>query len=124
MYERMDDLIGDIPQFEAAVNEHRKDLPKRLFWRECTAQHFDTLTGIDAFLPVDALHQSSRVLCQNCLLPNTKHKVPNPFLLDDIRTCQLLLLLRQISLEAALNLVSLCITNSFTLTQVIGKFLS
>ena len=45
MFEKMDDLVGDMPQFEAAVNEYRQDLPKRLFWRECTAQHFDTLTG-------------------------------------------------------------------------------
>ena len=45
MYDRMGDLEADMPQFEAAVNEYRKDLPKRLFWRESTAQHFDTLTG-------------------------------------------------------------------------------
>ena len=41
----MVDMEADMAQFEAAIREHREGLPKRLFWRESTAQHFDTLSG-------------------------------------------------------------------------------
>jgi hypothetical protein len=48
----MESLKQDMIQLEAAISAHRRSLPHRLFWRECTAQHFDTPSGADLQPPL------------------------------------------------------------------------
>lgn len=43
--EELSELEYDTLEFEVAFNQLRDRLPKRVFWRESTAQHFDTLSG-------------------------------------------------------------------------------
>lgn len=45
----MVEMEMDMPKFEEALVEHRPVLPHRLFWREATAQHFDTESGMFDF---------------------------------------------------------------------------
>ena len=49
-YNDFDELTADLPRFKESLQQHRSRLPKRLFWRESTAQHFDTPTGKPFFL--------------------------------------------------------------------------
>ena len=41
----MAEMEADMPRFEEAFNTYREALPRRIFWRESTAQHFDTTSG-------------------------------------------------------------------------------
>lgn len=52
IYNKMVDMETDMQQFEAAVREYRDGLPQRFFWREATAQHFDTITGPHLLTPL------------------------------------------------------------------------
>jgi len=41
----MHELEEEMLAFEDAVHRHRHTLPKRIFWRETSAQHFNTPSG-------------------------------------------------------------------------------
>lgn len=60
----MESLKQDMIQLEAAISAHRRSLPHRLFWRECTAQHFDTPSGMFDFFKT--------ISEQRCAPPGTK----------------------------------------------------
>jgi hypothetical protein len=51
MYELEEEMLA----FEDAVHRYRHAIPKRFFWRETSAQHFNTLSG--AF-PIPLPHRS------------------------------------------------------------------
>ena len=42
----MEELEYDALEFEVAFKRLRGSLPKRIFLKETTAQHFDSLTGV------------------------------------------------------------------------------
>jgi hypothetical protein len=67
MADGMEGMKTDMVQLEAAIKAHRRALPPRLIWRECTAQHFDTPSGMFDF--------RKKINEQRCTPPGSKLNV-------------------------------------------------